>query len=110
MPGVMNLRGLVLPIMDLSRLFGLNAIQDTVDSCIVVVEAPLAEETTSVGLLCDGVREVLTLKPEQVEPPPSYGAAVSKHFLSGIAKVDDQLIMLLELRQIFAGILAQHAS
>ncbi len=94
--GVTNLRGAVLPVIDLRRRFGLPAEKDTRDSRIVVVEIDGAQ----VGMIVDAVTEVLSVSEEDIEPPPSIVTTVDSAFITGIAKVDSRLIILLDLGQV----------
>ena len=70
MRGVINLRGSVVPVMDMRLKFNLSEVEKTVDTCIIVVEVTLDEETTILGALVDSVQEVFELEPDQIEPAP----------------------------------------
>jgi len=94
--GVTNLRGTVLPVIDLRKRFNLPAEKGTKDSRIVVVEIDGAQ----VGMVVDAVTEVLSVSDEDVEPPPSIVTTLDSAFITGIAKVDGRLIILLELSQV----------
>jgi purine-binding chemotaxis protein CheW len=95
--GVTNLRGAVLPVIDLRKRFGLPAGETTKDTRIVVVE--MNGET--VGLVVDAVSEVLSVSEENVEPPPSLVSATDSTFITGIARVGERLVTLLDLDQVF---------
>ena len=94
--GVTNLRGTVLPVIDLRKRFGLPARKATKDTRIVVVE--MNGET--VGMVVDAVTEVLSVPGENVEPPPSLVSTVDSTFITGIARVSERLVILLDLNQV----------
>ena len=96
--GVINLRGRVIPVVDLRRRFGLAVAEHSRASRIVVVE--LGEH--NVGIVVDGVSEVLRLRTGALEPPSPVVAEIDADCLSGIAKVGEQLIMLLDLDRVLA--------
>ena len=96
--GVTNLRGRVIPVLDLRKRFGLPASDATRRSRIVVGE--LGEHT--VGLVVDGVSEVLQLSSEAVEPPSTLVTSADSGFLRGVAKLDERLILLLDLSRILS--------
>jgi purine-binding chemotaxis protein CheW len=96
--GVTNLRGRVIPVLDLRKRFGLPASDATRRSRIVVGE--LGDHT--VGLVVDGVSEVLHLSSEAVEPPPTLVTSADSAFLRGVAKLDERLILLLDLSRLLS--------
>ncbi len=96
--GVTNLRGRVLPVIDLRKRFGLRAEEPTKDTRIVVVEM----NGTLVGMIVDSVSEVLRVPAEFVEPPSPIMTTVDSAFITGIAKVDEQLIILLDLEKVLS--------
>lgn len=96
--GVTNLRGRVIPVLDLRKRFGLPQSEATRRSRIVVAE--LGEHT--VGLVVDGVSEVLRVSSDLVEPPSTLVASEDAAFLRGVAKIDERLILLLDLAQILS--------
>jgi purine-binding chemotaxis protein CheW len=73
MRGVINLRGGVVPVVDMRLKFGMTKTEQTVNTCIIIAEVSLEEETTVLGALADSVQEVFELDPEQIEPSPSIG-------------------------------------
>ncbi len=103
MRGVINLRGSVVPVMDLRQKFGLLPTERTVNSCIVVMEISHDGETMVLGSLADSVQEVLELGPEQIEPPPRIGARLKTDFIKGMGKVNDQFIIILDVDRIFTA-------
>ncbi len=94
--GVTNLRGAVLPVIDLRKRFGLPVRDATKDTRIVVVE--MNGET--VGMIVDAVSEVMSVPDENVEPPPSIVSTVEAVFITGIAKMDERLVILVDLNQV----------
>jgi purine-binding chemotaxis protein CheW len=111
--GVTNLRGRVVPIIDLRTKFGLPA-AITGRTCIVVVQLALAAQTIAMGLIVDGVEEVLTLSAGDVEPPPEFGLQLGLEYIVGIATVKGQVKMLLDIDRVLAAdtaqLIAGHAS
>ena len=97
--GVINLRGTVLPVIDLRVRFGLTADEATKDTRIVVVEI----DGTEVGMVVDGVSEVLMVSDEEIEPPSPIVTTVDSAFITGIAKVDSRLIILLDLTRVLSA-------
>ena len=97
--GLTNLRGTVLPVIDLRRRFGLLVEEETKDTRIVVVEI----DGMTVGIVVDGVSEVLHVPEEDIEPPSSIVSTVDSAFITGIAKVDERLIILLNLSKVLSA-------
>jgi len=102
MIGVIDLRGAVLPVIDTRIKFGMTATEYTTDTCIVVLEIDLDGEEIHVGALIDSVQAVLELEDEQIKPPPSIGSKYKSEVISGVAKVDDQFVMILDMVKIFS--------
>jgi len=96
--GVINLRGKVVPVMDLRSKFGMPAQELTDETCIVV--ACLGE--VEMGLIVDRVSEVLDISDEQIEETPSFGAGVNTEFILGVGKTDEKVIVLLDLSKILS--------
>jgi purine-binding chemotaxis protein CheW len=101
MRGVINLRGSVVPVVDLRLKFGMNRSDQTVNSCIIVVETELSGEITPLGALCDAVQEVLELEPDQIEPAPRMGMHLKADFLKGMGKGAGNFIMILDIDRVF---------
>ena len=95
--GVVNLRGAVVPLVDLAVKFGLPATAPDKHTAIVVVEIALAGRLTVMGAVVDGVRQVLDLTPGQVEPPPPFGAQIRVEFLRGMTEANGKFILLLDI-------------
>ena len=103
MLGVINLRGSVVPVVDLRRKFGLPAAEATRESCIVVLEVELGGERGVVGALTDAVSEVLDLPAEAIEPPPRLGTKLKAEFIRGMGKKDEQFLIILDIDRIFSS-------
>jgi purine-binding chemotaxis protein CheW len=101
MSGVINLRGQVLPVIDMRIKFGMTPIEPTVDTCIIVLNITLENEEVKLGILVDAVSEVLELEDNQIEPSPTIGTKYKAEFIRGMYKKDESFIMLLNLDLIF---------
>jgi len=99
--GVINLRGQVVPVVDLRVKMGLPKAETTRDSCIIVIEVQVDGEPLTVGGLADSVREVLELRDDLIEPPPRLGTKLKTEFIAGMGKVDEQFLILLEIDRVF---------
>ena len=99
--GVINLRGQVVPVVDMRLKLGLPAGAETEDTCIIVVEVQVEDESIVVGALADAVREVLEIRADQVEPPPRLGTRLNTEFITGMGKADEQFMILLNIDRIF---------
>jgi purine-binding chemotaxis protein CheW len=94
--GVINLRGAVVPVIDLNARFGRPAAKVGKKSCIVIFDAVRHGERTELGLLVDAVSEVIKIAADQIEPPPDFGTTVRRDFIRGIGKVGKRFVILLE--------------
>lgn len=101
MKGVINIRGSVVPVVDLRQKFGMPEAEQTVDTSIIVMDVGEGEERITVGCLADTVEEVIDIPPESVEPAPSFGTKVDTEFIDGIAKRDEQFIIVLDINRVF---------
>jgi len=99
--GVINLRGQVVPVVDMRLKLGLPAGKDTEDTCIIVVDVLVDGETITVGALADAVREVMDIRSDQIEPPPRLGTRLNTEFINGMGKVDEQFLILLNIDKVF---------
>ena len=102
MRGVINLRGSVVPVMDLRLKFGMSATEKTVNTCVVVVEMVVDGEPMVLGVLSDSVQEVIDLEPEQIEPAPRIGTKLNTEFILGMGKHNDQFMMILDIDKVFS--------
>jgi purine-binding chemotaxis protein CheW len=103
MAGVINLRGSVVPVVDLRLCFEMSKTENTRNTCIVVVEVVLDNESITIGALADSVEEVLELEPESIEPAPRIGNNIRTDFIRGMGKRDAQFIMLLDIDRVFSA-------
>ena len=103
MKGVINLRGSVVPVIDMRLKLGLADKEITVDTCIIVVEALFDGEKTVMGALVDSVREVFELEPDQIEPSPKIGTQLKTEFIKGMGKKDDSFFIILDIDRVFSA-------
>jgi purine-binding chemotaxis protein CheW len=103
MAGVINLRGSVVPVVDLRLCFEMSKTESTRNTCIVVVEVMLDGEPTVIGALADSVEEVIDLEPDQIQPAPRIGTHIRTDFIKGMGKRDAQFIMILDIGRVFAA-------
>ena len=103
MSGVINLRGNVVPVVDLRLCFEMSKTEKTVNTCIVVVEVCLEGETTIMGALADSVEEVIDLEPDQIQPAPQIGASIKTDFIRGMGKRDSDFLMILDIDRVFSA-------
>jgi purine-binding chemotaxis protein CheW len=103
MSGVINLRGSVVPVVDLRLCLEMSKTEKTRNTCIVVVEVLFENEAIVIGALADSVEEVIDLEPEQIRPAPRMGTQIRTDFLKGMGKRDDaQFIMILDIDRVFS--------
>jgi len=98
--GVINLRGQVIPVVELRSKFDLPHADDTEKTCIIVVQVGQGSTLATIGLIVDEVAEVVNLQANQLEPTPTFGADVDTKFIQGIGKMNDRVIMLLDIERI----------
>lgn len=103
MRGVINLRGNVVPIVDMRLKFNMSMSEKTIDSCIIIVEIILDDEITVLGCLADSVKEVIDLEPDTIEPAPKIGTKLNTEFIKGMGKRNDEFIIILDLDKIFSA-------
>jgi purine-binding chemotaxis protein CheW len=101
--GVINLRGKVIPIVDLATKFGLPATQATKWTCIIVVETNIGGETIVMGVLADSVNEVIDLAPTEIEPPPTFGTRVKVDYLRGMGRAGQKFVLLLDIDKVLSA-------
>ena len=101
MRGVINIRGNVVPVIDLRLKLGLPVIEDTVDTCIIVTEIELEDTMMVLGFLVDSVDEVVEIKPEDIEPAPHMGHQIDTTYIKGIGKRDDRFVIILNSKEVF---------
>ncbi|PLX87874.1 MAG: chemotaxis protein CheW [Desulfuromonas sp.] len=103
MLGVINLRGQVVPVIDMRLKLGMPQAEATQDTCIIVLEVQVDEETLVVGAQADAVREVLEINLDQIEPPPRLGTKLKTEYIRGMGKVDEQFMILLDIDRVFSS-------
>ena len=101
--GVINLRGSVVPVVDLALKFGLPESQVTKRTCIVVVELDLNGERTVMGVMADAVSQVIELGPKDIEPPPAFGTRVHMDYLRGMGKAGKKFILILDIERVLSA-------
>lgn len=99
--GVINVRGQVVPVVDMRIKLGLPAGAETEDTCIILIEIQLDNESIIIGALVDAVREVLEIRSDQIEPSPKLGTRLKTEFIAGMGKLEEQFIILLNIDRIF---------
>lgn len=102
MKGVINLRGEVLPIVDTRIKFGLEETVFTPNTCILVLDINMNGDSVHVGALVDSVQEVIEIKDSQIQPPPSIGTKYKSEFMEGVARENEEFIMILNMDLIFS--------
>ncbi|MFW6346310.1 MAG: chemotaxis protein CheW [Halomonas sp.] len=103
MLGVINLRGKVFPVVDLRRHFDMQCREPSVDSCIIILQVEIDGEATPLGVLADRVQEVVEIEREAISPPPRIGNRVNSACIDGIARREEQFVVLLNLSRVFAA-------
>ncbi len=102
MRGVINLRGSVVPVIDLREKFQISAIDDTVDTCIIILEIEEAGIETVIGVIADSVQEVVTLEDNVIEAAPKIGMQLETEFIKGMSKKDEKFIIILDVESVFS--------
>src|SRR5258706_2068479 len=109
--GVINLRGAVVPVLDLAHLFGLPATAVTKRSCVIIVEVRVEERDLVMGILADAVNQVIELAPNTIEPPPAFGSRVRVEYLVGMGKVDARkFVLILDIDRLLGDVSAATAA
>ena len=103
MRGVINLRGSVVPVVDLRLKFGMTETVNTVNTCIIIVEVDLETERIVLGALVDSVQEVIDLDPGQIEPAPRIGTSLDAAFIRGMGKRDEHFVIILDIDKVFSS-------
>ncbi len=102
MRGIINLRGRVVPVIDLSVRFGRDAIEVARRTCIVIVEIHQEGEQHEIGVMVDAVSAVLEIANANIEPPPSFGAKLRADFLTGMGKVGEKFVIILDIGKVLS--------
>jgi purine-binding chemotaxis protein CheW len=102
MKGVINLRGTVLPVVDMRIRFGLPEKEVTIDTSIIVLSIDLNSEPLRIGILVDSVMEVLELQADEIVPSPAIGSKYNSNFIEGMWRKDESFIMILDIEKVFS--------
>ena len=102
MRGVINLRGSVVPVIDFRLKFGMTATEKTVNTCVIIAEVKVDNESVILGVLADSVQEVMDLENDQIEPAPRIGTHLKTDFIKGMGKHNDRFLMLLDIDKVFS--------
>ncbi len=103
MRGVINLRGGVVPIVDLRLKFGMSATEKTVNTCVIITEVTVDGDMTVLGCLADSVQEVLDLAPQDISSAPKIGTRLRTEFIRGMGRRDDRFIIILDADRVFSA-------
>jgi purine-binding chemotaxis protein CheW len=101
--GVLNLRGRIIPIVDLRLKFGMDSVADTERTCIIVVQVLQEGHSITMGILVDAVSEVVNVLESQIEPPPAFGTSVDTAFILGMGKIGQKVVLLLDVSAVLTG-------
>ena len=101
--GVINLRGNVVPVVDLALRFGLEERPNTKTSCIIIVEVQQETEKTVMGVIADAVNQVIVLTPEEIEEPPAFGTRVRLEYLAGMGKLGKKFVLILNIDRVLSA-------
>jgi len=101
--GVVNLRGKVIPVVDLRLRFGMETIDYTERTCIIVVEIAAQAETVQVGIVVDSVSEVLNIKEDEIEDTPTFGTKLNTDYILGMAKMEEGVKILLDINRVLSA-------
>ncbi|WP_410499387.1 chemotaxis protein CheW [Chitinibacter sp. S2-10] len=100
--GVINLRGAVVPVIDLAARFGRSNTQVSRRTCIVILEVIDDEAVTALGIMVDAVNEVLSIEPNQIEEAPNFGAQIRADFIDGMISLEDRFVIALNIQRVLA--------
>lgn len=101
--GVINLRGQVIPVIDLRAKFGMETAEVTEETCIIVTEVSQGDHKFSTGIVVDHVQEVLDIAGEDIEKAPQFGSSVNTDFILGMGKIGETVKILLDIDRVLAG-------
>jgi purine-binding chemotaxis protein CheW len=101
--GVINLRGKVIPVVDLRKKFGIDAVKDTEKTCIIVVQITHKEGKVVMGIIIDEVKEVLDIRAENIEETPSFGSSIDTQFIMGMGKIGQSVKILLDIDKVMSS-------
>ncbi len=101
MKGVINIRGSVVPVVDLRLKLDLAQAEKTVQSRVVIIEIASGNETISMGIQVDSVQEVIDILPSEISPPPQIGAQINVAYINGIAKTETSFVIIINISKVF---------
>jgi purine-binding chemotaxis protein CheW len=102
MKGVINLRGNILPVVDTRNKFSMPPVEFTIDTCIIVLSIDNGKDSLLAGAIVDSVQKVIDIPAESIQVSPSMGSLYREDFITGIGKLDDQFIMVLNIDKVFS--------
>ena len=102
MRGIINLRGSVVPVIDLKLKFGLGSTEKSIDTSVIVTEVVLEGESVTMGLLTDSVEEVIELKDSEIEPTPYIGTKIDTAFIRGMGRKGDDFLIVLDINKVLS--------
>jgi purine-binding chemotaxis protein CheW len=100
--GVINLRGSVVPVIDLRSILGMPSVEKTVDTCVIIAEVQFEGEVLHLGMLADSVQEVIDVNPSQIDPPPKMGTILDTNFIRGMGKRDEGFFIILNIDRVLS--------
>ncbi len=100
--GVINLRGAVVPVVDLAARFGGKPSEVQRRTCIVIVEVTQEDDRHDIGIMVDAVSEVLEIPSKEIEPPPSFGSRIHADFIAGMGKVNHKFVIILKIQKVLS--------
>jgi purine-binding chemotaxis protein CheW len=101
--GVINLRGSVVPVIDLRLILNMPGVAKTVDTCIIIAEVSIDDEILHLGMLADSVQEVIDIDPSQIDPPPKLGSMLNTDFIRGMGKREEGFFIILNIDQVLSS-------
>jgi purine-binding chemotaxis protein CheW len=101
--GVINLRGSVVPVIDLRLILSMPSVEKTVDTCIIIAEVSMDGEVLHLGMLADSVQEVIDIDPSQIDPPPKLGSMLNTQFIRGMGKREEGFFIILNIDEVLSS-------
>jgi purine-binding chemotaxis protein CheW len=101
--GVINLRGSVVPVIDLRLTLNMPSVEKTVDTCIIIAEVNMGGGSLHLGMLADSVQEVIDIDPSQIDPPPRLGSMLNTDFIRGMGKREEGFFIILNIDQVLSS-------
>ena len=101
--GVINLRGSVVPVIDLRLILGMDCIDKTRDTCVIIAEVRMDDESLHLGMLADSVQEVIDIDPSQIDPPPKLGSMLNTEFIRGMGKRAEGFFIILNIDRVLSS-------